>query len=181
MMTEVTPSVGDRIIYSRSVPRQIPELLQSIFTAEIVAPSPCLWLVSPWVSNVPILDNSANAFRHIEPNWPQGAVRLIDVLVRLLEDGTSIHLAIRPRESDAFLDTLNRAARNRSRLHIHRQREERLHEKGLLSAAYYLHGSMNFTHNGVTVNEEQVTLVTDPEKIAAAHIEFKNRWGGAET
>ena len=34
------------------------EVLQLIFASELIQPSRCLWLVSPWLRNIPILDNS---------------------------------------------------------------------------------------------------------------------------
>lgn len=36
-----------RIIHTRASARQVPDLLQMLFTAELLCPSRCLWLVSP--------------------------------------------------------------------------------------------------------------------------------------
>lgn len=33
------------------------ELLQIIFTAELLSSSRCLWIVSPWLRDIPVLDN----------------------------------------------------------------------------------------------------------------------------
>ncbi|GAA6620053.1 hypothetical protein NUACC26_058690 [Scytonema sp. NUACC26] len=43
---------------------------------------------------------------------------------------------------------------------------EELHAKGILGDGYYLAGSMNFTYNGTTVNEEALTFETSTEVIA---------------
>jgi hypothetical protein len=39
---------------------------------------------------------------------------------------------------------------------------------------------MNFTYNGITVNEEALTYETSPEVIAEQQLIFTNRWGGAK-
>ena len=55
---------------------------------------------------------------------------------------------------------------------------EELHLKGILGDGYYLAGSMNFTYNGITINEEAVTYETSAEAIAEQKLIFTNRWGG---
>ena len=35
----------------------MPDLLQMLFLSELLAPSRCLWLVSPWISDIPVIDN----------------------------------------------------------------------------------------------------------------------------
>ncbi|GAA6620054.1 AAA family ATPase [Scytonema sp. NUACC26] len=50
----------------------IPQIeLEVLFTdAEITATraSQCIWLVSPWISDLPIIDNTANTFVCLEPS-----------------------------------------------------------------------------------------------------------------
>jgi len=170
-----------------SVARQVPSLLQGLFATELIAPSTCLWLVSPWISNIPILDNAANAFRHVEPNWPRGKVRLAAVLTKLIEEGTTVHVATRPERRGAWVESTNAFLQVLSesvgyeveRLVIHREQEDRLHQKGLLGDHFYLRGSMNFTHNGIQVNNEQVEFTDSRDAIGRARHEFKERWGGA--
>ena len=187
---ETPPDVASssRVIHTRSVAREVPRLLQSLFAGELVAPSRNLWLVSPWISNIPILDNRTNAFRHIEPNWPQTRIRLADVLAHLLMDGTAVYVATRPsrrggasKANDGFVDELKRkAGGSDASLYIYRRREENLHQKGLLCEAFYLRGSMNFTRNGVQHNDERVEFTTDREDIARARSEFKEQWKKAD-
>ncbi|MNN29548.1 hypothetical protein D3C81_1431590 [compost metagenome] len=52
-----------------------------------------------------------------------------------------------------------------------------LHEKGLIGDHFYLNGSMNFTFNGISLNEEMVQLITDHEQIAHNRIAFIEKWG----
>lgn len=180
---------GHRTIFKKGASHAVPGLLQTLFAAELINPSDCIWLVSPWVSDIEILDNRTHAFRHLEPSWPRGSVRLSDVLASLLERGTTVHVATRPvrpwigdlgRHNDRFLEELMRRVPAAAHLSIHRQEESNLHTKGLLGNKFFLSGSMNFTYNGVTVNDEQVRLTLDPSEVAQAHLEFKDRWGGMQ-
>ena len=91
---------SNRVINSRLSPRQIPELLQTVFVAELLIPSRCLWLVSPWVSDIPIIDNTANNFLALEPSWSRSRIRLSQVLLTLAEKGTTIHVATRTRRGE---------------------------------------------------------------------------------
>ena len=100
-----------RIIHTRASARQVPDLLQAVFTAELLCPSPCLWLVSPWVSDIPVLDNRTNGFLPFEPRWARTQVSLSQALGKLLELGTTIHVATRPDDhNSAFLDRMRRIA-----------------------------------------------------------------------
>ena len=173
----MTPARG-RIVHTRASARQVPELLQSIFAAELLCPSPCLWLVSPWVSDIPVLDNRTNGFAALEPQWPRAPVRLTQVLTRLLELGTTVHVATRPDDHNAdFLGRMRRAAGpDRLPLMIHSVQD--LHSKGILGGGFYLSGSMNFTFSGVSLNEEAVHYTADPAVIAESRVQFAARWGG---
>jgi phosphatidylserine/phosphatidylglycerophosphate/cardiolipin synthase-like enzyme len=155
-------------------------LLQTIFVAELINPSQCLWLVSPWISDIPIIDNTANTFLSLEPSWSRSRIRLSQVLATLAEQGTTIHIATRPDSHNrAFIDQLKTRISNMDvavRFHV----QEELHAKGILADGYYLAGSMNFTHNGITVNEEALNYVTDPPVIAEQQVIFQNRWGGVQ-
>ena len=98
-----------RIIHTRASARQVPDLLQVVFTAELLCPSGCLWLVSPWVSDIPVIDNRSNGFLSLEPSWARTQVGLSQVLGKLLELGTTVHIATRPDDhNDAFLDRMRR-------------------------------------------------------------------------
>lgn len=171
-----------RIIHSRAAPQQVPELLQALFRAELVMPSSCLWIVSPWIWDIPILDNRTNSFRHVEPSWPRARIRLIKALTKLLGEGTTVHVATRPVEiNDVFVGQLREATSwTGCPLHVHRKREKELHQKGVLGDHFYLRGSMNLTHNGITLNDEQVEFTNRSDVVADARIEFRNRWGGAQ-
>src|SRR3981081_2843853 len=72
------------------------ELLQIIFSAELLSPSRCLWLVSPWLRDVPVLDNTTGSFMSLCPEFPRAEVRLSRVLRELLARGSQVVIATRP-------------------------------------------------------------------------------------
>lgn len=167
-----------RYIHSRLSSRQVPDLLQAIFTAELLTPSQCLWLVSPWISDIPIVDNSANAFLCLNPSWSRSYLRLSQILTHLAEQGTTIHIATRlDTHNRSFIEGLKAKIAPLDvavRFHI----TEQLHTKGILGDGYYLAGSMNFTYNGITINEEALTYDTSPAIVAEQQVMFASRWGG---
>lgn len=167
-----------RYIHTKAMARQVPDLLQNIFVAELLCPSPCVWLISPWISDIPVIDNRANGFLEFEPKWVRNQITLSQVLLRLLEFGTTIHIATRPDDHNlAFLDRMRRSAEPEG-LPLRVHSVEELHEKGILGDGFYLSGSMNFTFNGITLNEEAVQFSVDPMVVAENRIIFARRWGG---
>lgn len=169
-----------RYIHSRLSSHQVPDLLQAIFVAELLTPSRCLWLVSPWISDIPVIDNSANTFLCLEPSWSRDRVRLSQVLSTLAEQGTTVHIATRPDPHNrSFIEGL-KARIDRMDVAMRFHITEELHAKGILGNAYYLAGSMNFTYNGIALNEEALHYQTAPEVIAEQQVIFESRWGGVE-
>jgi phosphatidylserine/phosphatidylglycerophosphate/cardiolipin synthase-like enzyme len=167
-----------RIIHSRASAKQVPDLLQMLFLSELLAPSRCIWLVSPWITDIPVIDNRSNGFLAFESSWVRSGIRLSQVLGRLLDLGTTVHVATRPVEHNAaFIDRLKRLVEaDRPPLEVHTAEE--LHEKGILGDTYYLSGSMNFTYNGISLNEEAVQYTTEPAFVAHNRVLFAQRWGG---
>jgi hypothetical protein len=166
-----------RHIHKRGAADSVPDLLETIFAAELVLPSRCLWIVSPWISNVAILDNGAHAYLSIEPAWAQGPVRLVQVLHKLMELGTQVVVATRAvTHNDTFLRALGGGAGAPGRLVV--RTSEELHTKGILGDGFYLSGSMNITHHGITLNEEAVEYTTEAAVVAGTRLEFRERWGG---
>jgi hypothetical protein len=166
---------GSRFIHSQSTEtRQIPDLLQAIFVAELAEPSNCLWIVSPWISDIPLIDNRANAFLTLEPSWPRGKIRLSQVLSVLVDRGATVRVITRPSipSNQSFLQRVQGL--------VHITETSDLHEKGVLGSQFYLSGSMNFTYLGITLNEEVLHYETNDEVIAEHTIIFTQRWGGAK-
>jgi hypothetical protein len=159
---------------------EVRELLQATFVAEYLAPSRCLWLVSPWVSDIPIIDNRSGSFDSLDSSWGPRVVRLVELLTRSLRVGATVVIATRPvAHNSPFVAQLGAAASEAtvtSQLLI--AESENLHEKGLLGDDFYLSGSMNFTYGGVELLEETVKFDTAPDVVAQARLVYYERWGG---
>jgi phosphatidylserine/phosphatidylglycerophosphate/cardiolipin synthase-like enzyme len=167
-------NAGNRQIFSGPRLREIPDLLQSIFATELLDPSSHLWIVSPWISDIPILDNEAGSFSSIEPEWPNVRIRFSQILHALVERGSRITIATRDVDHNRpFRDALESLVLPRSLVFVY---SEELHEKGILGEAFFLSGSMNFTYNGVHVNTEMLHFITDAAAVAEAHITMRERW-----
>lgn len=159
---------------------EIRELLESLFAAELLAPSRCMWLVSPWLTDLELLDNRTGAYAALDPQWGPRHLRLAELLGRLLELGTHVVVATRPDDhNEAFIRKLDDIARStgvESQLTVHRK--STLHHKGFLGCDFYLSGSMNLTFNGVEILDEGVTFETSREATESARIAFLNDYGG---
>jgi phosphatidylserine/phosphatidylglycerophosphate/cardiolipin synthase-like enzyme len=154
------------------------ELLQVIFTAELLAPSRCLWIVSPWLRDVPVLDNAAGGFVSLSPDLPRSQVRLSRVLRELLGRGTQIVIATRPEAGNRqVLDALGDAQDGAERSLIFLERGD-LHAKGIVGDRYALTGSMNLTYSGVERLNEMLLFQTDREQVGQLRIVFRKEYGG---
>jgi hypothetical protein len=146
----------------------------------MMAPSQCLWLVSPWISDIPIIDNRAGTFDALDSSWGPRVLRLGEVIARSLQVGTTVVVATRPLPHNRpFLSHLASTASDLgadSALLLNEA--EDLHEKGLLGDDFYLSGSMNFTYGGVELLEETVKFDTADDVVAQARLVYYERWGG---
>lgn len=169
-----------RLVYSAGIGGRatIPDILQSIFATELLTPSRELWITSPWISDVRLIDNRTDEFRGLASNWPTGWVHLCRVLALIGARGADVHIITRSdSHGEAFVERLYEAVeREASTPRIHVKMSNDLHEKGILTDSCYLSGSMNFTHKGVFINEEHLRLDVDPSILAEATIAFRQRW-----
>lgn len=156
-------------------------LLQTLLLAELVSPSEIIWLISPWVSDVIILDNRTGAYAGVEPTWGRRWISLVEVLAALLRKGARVVVATRPdSHNQRFLERLTSAANGSGsldRLLVHQDDRERLHEKGLVGDDYYVSGSMNFTESGIRLHDEAVKLELDRGAVAQARVHFRQAYG----
>lgn len=155
--------------------RSVLDLLQSLLVTELLNPSPELWIVSAWVSDIEVVDNRARQFGTLCPEWPVSWVRLSQVLVSLMERGTTVNLCVNEADHNRhIIETLTPVAPP-DRFVL--RRAAVLHEKGILGAHFTLDGSMNLTYNGVHVNDESLWYRTDPQAIAHRRLALYHRWG----
>jgi hypothetical protein len=164
---------------SRHCQREVRDILQGVFVGELLKPSGELWIVSPWVSDVEIIDNRTGEFSALDPRWTQRQIRLGEVLTALVDRGGRLVLVTRVDERSASLSGLLtdqcriKAWGDRFRL----VERPDLHRKGVLTDGCYLAGSMNLTHNGIAVLDETIWYDTNPERIAKARLDFQKEYG----
>jgi phosphatidylserine/phosphatidylglycerophosphate/cardiolipin synthase-like enzyme len=157
---------------------EVRALLQTALVAELLAPSDVLWVVSPWINDVPVILNDDGRFSSILPQVESRDAHFSEVLAALTQAGTTLVVAVRPdRSNETFLTTLRNAAIPSGRL-IERQ-DAALHEKTLAGDSYVITGSMNFTRAGIDYNEEQVTFDDDVALVAEVRAALRQRWGPA--
>lgn len=138
------------------------DLLQTLLIAELLSPSRRVWLVSPWISDIPVVDNAAGSLPAAVPGAPARELRLSEVLSRLVEQGSEVNIVVKEGERhNAHFLTALRTLTNQVKVAEHPD----LHTKMLATERFLLSGSMNFTRYGVGRNVERVTLDTDPESI----------------
>ncbi|MDA8637293.1 phospholipase D-like domain-containing protein DpdK [Rhodospirillales bacterium] len=154
----------------------IADLLQSIFVAEALYPSDPIWILSGWISDIPVIENGAREFGAIDPDWPTGKVRLSQVLRTMLSKGGRVALVLRDVEyNKRFLDSLTPLKREFPE-QIWWTLGESEHQKGIVGQDYDLAGSMNFTPSGIGVNGEHLIYRTAPETVASRRLEFMSQW-----
>ena len=153
----------------------IAELLQSMFVAEMLMPAGDLWIVSPWISNVVLIDHRSGTFDALNPEWGRREVRLVDVLLALMSRGASVKIVTRSDEMNrAFIGRLKDMAQQLAlEDQVSITVREKLHTKGVLLSNSLLMGSMNLTYYGMQINDEWVEFSVDPEDLAATRLEFK--------
>jgi hypothetical protein len=157
--------------------RAIQEALQSLLAAELASPSTELWLLSAWVTDLDLLDNSARAFAGLRPDWPATGVALSRVLADVATNGARVCVVVRDAEHNRpFVRRLrDRQASTSGRLGI--AISPNAHEKTLVGDDYVLGGSMNLTLSGTTRNDEHMLLRVDRSAAASRRLDLNRRWG----
>ena len=155
----------------RGQTRVLNDLMQNLLVTELLVPSGQLWVLSPWISDIDVVDNTAGQFKTVLPGLPSRRIRFTEVLIALARRGCDVRVLTRDVDSNAVarqrLENVGGlGAKPTVRVH------PRLHDKGILGDRFHLQGSMNFTYFGQAVNAEGVTLTRDPRDIAEARIAY---------
>lgn len=148
------------------------ELLQSMFVGEYLQSGDEIWIVSPWLTNIALIDNRSGNFDSLNPSWGRREVRLADVLVSFMEK--DVRVVIVTRNIDTNEPFVNKV-RELSEMHavgeyLHVVLKPELHTKGILLSSSLLMGSMNLTNNGLEMNDEMIQFSIDPEDIAGTRV-----------
>jgi len=176
----VTGTSGRQIFKSSQQCRhEVRELLQGVFVGELLSPSETLWIITPWISDIAVVDNRSGGFDGLVPEWGPREIRLRELLGRLLAQGGQIVIATRPDNHNQVLVGALRAQAElegtSSSLTVHLV--ESLHEKGMCGDSFYLSGSMNLTFNGVEILEETIRYEVEADAISRIQITYRGRWG----
>lgn len=158
----------------------IAEALQSLIVSELLDPGRRILLVSPWITDVPLLDNRAGRFSPLNATWSATAIRLSAVIRRLLEFQTHVYIAYGTGDDkpDFVYRIEESARRDGTAQYLTVRRAPQLtdraldHQKAIAGDDRILHGSMNLTRRGIMLNGEFVTVSSDPEYVATATTEL---------
>jgi phosphatidylserine/phosphatidylglycerophosphate/cardiolipin synthase-like enzyme len=161
---------------------ELADILQALFVAELLTPSTPIWIVTPWISDVVVLDNRSGLFTGLLPDLPRRPIRLAEVLVNQLQRGGTVVIACRPDDHNrSFLEQLQAsvAADGETSGRLLCRYSSELHEKGILSGKVLLSGSMNLTYNGIRRLEESILITDDTDSVARARHAYEDRWGAS--
>lgn len=165
---------GERTVRTR--PRNglaINDILAAALIAELVSPGQQLWLVTGWVSDITVIDNSGDEFTSVLRGDRPVSLTLSQVLLRLANLGTQVHVSVNDSQHNlAFVARLDRA----DHPNIFTYHGADLHEKILCGWDWVMTGSMNFTWNGLSTNEEAIHYRVDPVWAATQRLELQQRW-----
>ncbi|MFF8961902.1 phospholipase D-like domain-containing protein DpdK [Streptomyces globisporus] len=152
---------------------RIDSMLSAALMAEMLIPSHDLWLVSPWITDVQVIDNSHGTYDSFFGDVPPSSWRLSDALLRIAGAGAHIHVVTRPDpHNDAFLRRIEALELDR----VHVQRDPDVHEKTLCGQEWILTGSMNYTMRGMAKNDELVTYKVGGPDAGQARLDLAQRW-----
>jgi len=146
---------------------RLTEILGSLFALELLSPSEYFYVISPFLSEMPLFDNRYGQFRALLFEEAETWVGL-STLLNVLASRDVVVRVIHQPAAKPFIKKLSST--------IYTQERNTLHEKGLVSDHFWLSGSMNYTYSGVYQNDEQITLETDRDTIASAMLDAHDRW-----
>jgi len=166
--------MASRIIRSHRGSQYLLDTLVSFIALEAIKPSREIYIVSPWISNAPLINGVTQGLRDVFPFAITETIRLADVLGMFAWAGSKIRLICDPSTSrtQELLAILGTRVEYRA-LSDH-------HEKGFVTDNFYIHGSMNFTFNGIHINGECVRVTTDLPEISSALLAARSRWEESE-
>jgi hypothetical protein len=159
-----------RMIRSHRDSQMLKDSLSSFLSLEMVKPSKEIYIISPWIGNSPIFDNTYNQFKDMFPFVESNTIYLSDVLLTLSWFGSKVRLICNPdhKHTGDFIQLLGNKVEYRLL--------EDNHEKGLFTENFYLHGSMNFTYFGININGECIRITTTTSEVNSAFISARSRW-----
>jgi len=156
------------------------ELLTHMFIAEFMKPSSEFWIISPWISDVNIIDNTSSNFDILNPDWKGRYIKLSEIIIKILSHGTNLHIITRhDQHNQTFINLIkNKSIEEGLTERLVIKQRDLIHSKGILSEHGCLSGSMNITISGLQFNEEKIDYITDPIVVNEELIYSKQYLGG---
>ena len=170
---------GNRSVRTR--PRNglaISDLLTSALLSELCRPSAELWIVSGWITDIPVLDNRHRQYDAVLGDVARSSLLLTEVLAELVERGCDLHVALREVDHNRrFVEAVGDRAQA-DRLTVYGSRRP-CTRRSWLATNWVMKGSMNFTWNGLQQNEESIDSRVDRQSAGKERLELRTRWIGS--
>jgi phosphatidylserine/phosphatidylglycerophosphate/cardiolipin synthase-like enzyme len=165
----------ERILHTSPVTGiTLEEILKTVLVSELLAPSPHLWLLSPWITDVVALNNRDGNFDHLLADPEARPYRLSELLAEVIGSGARLTVIMRrDHHNQPFQSSLERRC-DLSRLSLIEYHGA--HEKTFCGTDWVVTGSMNFTLRGMEYNDEGVTYKIDSAAAATTRLELAHRW-----
>ena len=156
----------------------VQSLCQAAFGSELLNPGSGLWMAVRRVWNVPLLDNRANTFRHLEPNWPQSQVRILAVLEKLMREGVDVRILTgRDSSNETFAGEFHSVERGGGSGQYREVASWEGIQEGVVASSFYLKGGLQLSRNGgLSVAGQELCVYTDEEAIAQGRRVFQDQW-----
>lgn len=166
--------MANRIIRSHNGIGTLIDSLTSIFSLEAALPSKEIYLISPFLSNSPIIQNKHGEYTDLFPFSEGKTIFLSDIFTTLAWRGSDIRIICNPErpETKKFINLLGN--------NVEIRKLSNNHEKGLFTNHIYLHGSMNFTYRGININGENIRITSNGSEVNHALMSARARWEDAE-
>lgn len=163
----------NRMIKSRAPggASRLADALASLLALELLSPGGRLYLISPRLGDIALLNSPFGQFRALMPELGRSELRLGAALGVLAARGAQVRVIYRPEDmhTESFISRLS--------TDVQRRAIERLDERGLVSERFYLRGSLEFDLGGLSAGDESVEISTDPADISRAMMDADQLWG----
>ncbi len=156
----------------------ISAMVQNVLASALLARPAQVYLISAWVSDVEVLDNTAGRFRALLPELPETGIRLSEALCELARGGSDVKVIC--WETDHNNTFRDRLVTRSSNLPIDIRMAEHQHNKMLIiEGLAAITGSMNFTWYGFNENGEDVVLEREAARVAERLAYARRAWKDA--
>ena len=161
------------------------ELLQTMFVSECVSAANGneFWVVSPWISDITLIDNRSGDFDSLNPEWGRRQIRLSEALIMLMMRGNRVVIVTRDADTNRiFLASITElASQNALMPHLDVVIRNELHTKGIVLSRSQVLGSMNLTYNGLEILDESIEFCIDPSDVAIMRNQFRSDYGNVQS